>query len=178
MSKSQLSLEDLRKIVATAKEEEKANNCQTQLLIQESIRKKVRKLNPKFCNVWETLEHDMQLNRIIEFVHRYMEDKDLSQATGKKIKKLLAEALKNKTLTVEYNTTLGIIEKVPKLFYDDEDGYYLGTYLNDNQELVSRISKISEYKSGESRLSITTEEYSPGPTPCDKKSLKLRIKTK
>lgn len=158
---TELDLDELRNIVLKSQEIENAGNTQTQLLNNEN-RKKVKKINPKFCYDWVNLDADLQINRLIEYVSRYTEEQDLSTATAKKVRQLLVNALINEKLEVEYDSTIGIITNIPKLYYSDDKGYYLGTYLNDKGEFIFRVSRISRVntKNGDQEITITTEDYS------------------
>lgn len=157
----EIDLNALRKIIIKSQEEEIAKKRQTQLFEKENPhRKKVKKINPKFCCEWSQLDCDLQVNRIIEFVSRFGDENDLSTATTKKIRKMLVSSLVNEKLQVKYDSSIGIITSIPKLYYSDSKGYYLGTYLNDNGEFIFRVSKISDVKSGgDQKMTITTEDY-------------------
>jgi hypothetical protein len=154
-------LDDLRDMVLKSEQEELASTERTQLLDRGSNniigkRSRLKKINPKFCTEWVNLELDMQINRIIEYVTRFSAENDLPNSTAKKIRKLLVEALVKESLTeIEWDITTGTIVKIPKLFFNPYDGYFLGTYLNKEGELATRISKISNIEDG----MITTEEF-------------------
>jgi len=159
---NEINFQELRKIIIETSKAEREGRSQTQLRINENPnRRLVTKLNPKFCADWDNLELDWKLNRIIEYTSRYGNKHDLPGSTVKKIRKLLASALKNDTLKqVVYDSTLGIITDIPKLLFSKEDGYYLGTYLDDNGSFISRVSKITKYSSGGGEpSSITTEHF-------------------
>lgn len=157
-------LDDLRNLVIKSQQDEQSTTERTLLLnitnstsnpLNKSNKKTNKKINPKFCVDWVTLEVDMQVNRIIEYVARYSVEHDLPNSTSKKIRKLLVEALVKGTLNeIEWDTTNGIIRNIPKLFFNPHDGYFLGTYLNNQGELATRISKISITEDG----NITCDE--------------------
>lgn len=154
-------LEEIRKYIQKSQNDEQSKKKQTQLILENPSRRRVKKLNPKFCFEWSTLDRDQQINRLIEYVSRYMEKNDLSQSTSKKIRKLLVNALVQENLNVEYDKTLGMVTDIPKLYYNHDEGYYLGTYLDDQGEFICRISKISEESVGKGNdIRITTEDFS------------------
>jgi hypothetical protein len=158
LKSTEVDLQELRKIVEQVEEEERHDVQQTQLLIIDTQRKRIKKLNPKYCCEWKDLEFEYKVNRIIEFVERFIEESDLPESTGKKIRKLLVKSQKDHQLVVEYDTAAGQITKVPKLYYNETDGYYLGTYLNDHGEFVTKVSKITKFKT--LNLNPTTTEQS------------------
>ena len=156
----ELNLDELRKIVLQSQEKERSQEPQTKLYEEiNPNRGKVKKLNPKYCYEWSSLDTDIQVNRLIEFVNRYSEEHDLSTATAKKVRQLLVNALINENLQVEYDMTVGIITKIPKLYYSKEKGYYLGTYLNDEGKFIFKVSKISKCVDTGEEQKITTEEF-------------------
>lgn len=169
-----MDLDQLRQIVIQANQEEAESQFNPEV-VEEARRERPRrhgKINTKFCIPWDTLEIDLQINRVIEFVKRFQEDNDLTSATAKKVRKLLITAICNREkLEVVYDQTLGQIVAIPKLYYRDETGYFLGTYLNQNGSLVKRVSKISQIQEGEEKDKIMTEDYQPKP------KMNLRKKT-
>lgn len=175
---SEIDLDQLRQLVENAKQTEKENNQGTVLLEKiNDNRKRLKKINPKFCEPWSSLDLDLKINRLIEHVSRLQEKQDLSNSTAKKIRQLLVNALVNETLDVDYDNVVGVVNKIPKLHYNDEQGWYLGTYLNDEGQFIFRVSKISSCvdKNDNSKLSITTEKYLEN-TATKKKKLSLSIK--
>ncbi|MEX0598338.1 MAG: hypothetical protein WD512_17755 [Candidatus Paceibacterota bacterium] len=165
-------LDDLRNLVIKSEQDELANTERTLLLnittsnpANKSNKKTNKKINPKFCVDWLTLELDMQVNRIIEYVGRYSAENDLPSSTSKKIRKLLVEALVKGTLNeIEWDTTNGMIRNIPKLFFNPHDGYFLGTYLNNQGELATRISKISITEDGNITCDDPIPTLPPPPT--------------
>jgi len=150
---------EIKEVIIKSQKDEKTKSSSTQLIVENPNRKSIKKLNPKFCFEWETLDRDLQINRLIEYVGRYGEDNDLSSAVTKKLRKLLVTALVEENLQIEYDESLGIVTNIPKLYYNHDDGYYLGTYLNDQGDFICRISKISKCVESSSDLSITTEDF-------------------
>jgi hypothetical protein len=155
----EIDVEELRRMVKMIEAEEKSKTYTTQLLDVKTTRQKIKKINPKFCEEWDELDLECKINRIIEFVGRYTDIEDISDPTGKKLRKLLVTEIKNSNLLVEYDKCVGQITGIPKLYYNNEDGYYLGTYLNDDGKFISHISKISNYD--DTNLTITTDDYPP-----------------
>ena len=169
-------LDDLRNLVLKSEQDELAASDRTQILDNKATsqlsgkRSRMRRVNPKFCTEWNTLEQDMQINRLIEYVGRYMNENDLPPSTGRKIRKLLVEALvKGTLLDIEWDMVTGTIQRIPKLFFNAHDGYFLGTYLNKEGELATRISKISNIEDGV----ITTEEFKTADTTTHKRTLSI-----
>lgn len=154
----EIDLDRLRQEILQSTKEEEKNKTK---LLPPNIhqRHRPRKINPKFCYEWNQLDQDLQINRLIEYVGRYTSDNDLPPSTGKKIRKLLVEALVKETLNVEYDSNVGSVINIPKLFFDPKEGYFLGTYLNQEGELTCRISKISQITDSENNLAITTEDF-------------------
>jgi len=156
----EIDLDKLRQEILELTKEEELKSKKTKLLPSNiHQRHRPRKINPKFCYQWHQLDQDLQVNRLIEYVGRYSSEHDLPPSTGKKIRKLLVEALVKETLNVEYDSTVGSIITIPKLFFDPKEGYFLGTYLNQEGELTCRISKISKISDSENNLAITTEDF-------------------
>ena len=157
-------LDDLRNLVIKSHQDEQEATERTLLLnitnttnnpLNKGNKRINKKINPKFCVEWVSLELDMQVNRIIEYVGRYSVEHDLPNSTSKKIRKLLVEALVKGTLNeIDWDPSNGIIRNIPKLFFNPHDGYFLGTYLNNQGELATRISKISITEDG----NITCDE--------------------
>lgn len=154
-----INFEELRKIIQESQEKEVESKIHTKLIDDKyNIRRnKIKKLNPKFCIEWIELEKDLKVNRLIEYVERFKEKEDLTDATCKKLRKLLVDALVNETLDVDYDSSIGIINKIHKLQYNDIDGFYLGTYLNEEGNLTFKISKISKFMLDDN--TILTEDF-------------------
>ena len=168
-----MNLDELRNIILHSQELEKKRKGQTRLVIEDNPnREKVKKMNPKFCHEWNNLDLDSQINRLIEFVSRFSSENDLTAPTSKKVRKLLVKSLIHENLDVDYDSEVGIITKIPKLYYSNENGYYLGTYLNEKGEFIFRVSKISKCHNGSQNMSIVTEDFQTDP----KKSLILTKK--
>lgn len=173
---NEMDLDDLRQVVLQSQEKEEDRKNKTKLLISENPnRKKVKKINPKFCYEWSALETDLKINRLIEFVSRFSDENDLPAPTAKKLRKLLVASLVNETLDIDYDSTVGIVNSIPKLYYNEENGYYLGTYLNDKGEFIYRVSKITRCHNDSinQNLSIVTEDFKDEPK---KKHLNLTKK--
>tara|TARA_R100001163_G_C5065682_1_gene203698 strand:- start:532 stop:1074 length:543 start_codon:yes stop_codon:yes gene_type:complete len=169
-------LDSLRDIIKKSHEEELAKAKKTKILEENpqiNARHRKEKTNPKFCYLWNHLDLDLKINRIIEFTSRFIHEKDLPSSTGKKIRKLLVSSLVNGLLDVEYDPVNGKILNVPKLFFNPKDGYFLGTYLDNDGNLATRISKISDINesSGDGGISITTEDFTS-----QKKTISLKKK--
>jgi hypothetical protein len=151
-------LESLRQLVIDSEREAQAKFGKTELLEENPYKNKrhrPKKINPKFCYDWVQLDTDLKINRIIEYVGRYSGENDLPRSTAKKIRKLLVSALMKGPLDIEYDPTVGSIINVPKLFFNPKDGYFLGTYLNEEGELPTKVSKIKTVADG----TITTEDF-------------------
>jgi len=157
---SDIDIDKLRELILKSQEIELESIQKTKLLENKNDnRRKVKKINPKFCNEWSELDKDFQINRIIEYVDRHTEKEDLTEATSKKLRKLLVEALVNDQLDVEYDSVVGLINKIHKLHYNDNEGFFLGTYLNEDGNLPCRITKISKITTDDGI--ILTEDFAP-----------------
>lgn len=183
MTDTSLDLDSLRELVLKSQSDEEKEKERTKLITEcnNPNRRKIKKVNPKFCSEWNQLDQDLQINRIIEYVSRYSEEQDLTPSTGKKIRQLLVKALIEENLEVEYDSTVGIIVNIPKLYYTDEEGYFLGTYLNNQGELTCRISKIATYSNNQQNgIAILTEEYQDNkkkdPIPAELRKTTLTLK--
>ena len=154
----QKELDELREIIRASQLEEANKKLTTQLLVIESSRKKIKKINPKYCVEWSDLELEYKINRMIEFSNRYAEDYDLSEATVKKIRRMLAGAIKNETeeLEVVYDSAKGQIISIPKLQYNHKDGYFLALYVNNDGDFIKHRTKISTTIQSDGKFSITT----------------------
>lgn len=159
----EISIDELRKLLLESKEEEKlrTEKEQTKLIIEEVTRRKLPRLNPKFCYPWINLNLECQVNRIIQYVEVICDRDNLSEATGKKLRQMLVKAAKEKTLQVDYNTTLGLIENIPSILYSKEHGYYLESIIPQYEDLIFKVSKISRYSQNSNELHIETEEVLP-----------------
>lgn len=157
---NEISIDELRKLLIESKEEERmrTEKEQTKLIIEEVARRKLPRLNPKFCYPWSNLNLECQVNRIIQYVEVVCERDNLSDATGKKLRQMLVKAAKEKTLQVEYNTILGVIENIPAMLYNKENGYYLETIIPQYEDLIFKVSKISRYSQDSNELYIETED--------------------
>ena len=154
---NEIDLDSLRDIVKASQEEELSKSERTKLLEEDPKRYRPKKINPKFCYEWNSLETDLKINRLIEYVGRYSAEHDLPTSTSKKIRRLLVTALvKGPSLEVEYDQAMGVIKNIPKLFFNHKDGYFLGTYLNNEGELTTKVSRI---KNVDGDGTITTEDY-------------------
>lgn len=160
---NKIDLSALRQLILKLNAEEKAQNNHTELLVNPN-REKVKKLNPKFCSDWKHLELDSKINRLIEYTSRFAHEKDLSDSTSKKVRQLLVKAIVNETVEIEFDESLGIITKIPKLYYSDDKGYYLGTYLNNQGQFIFRISKISQQDQSNDTEILTTTEIKTKPS--------------
>lgn len=158
MNDDTTDLESLRKLVIESEREAQEKSGKTEILEDNPYtnkRHRPKKINPKFCYDWVQLDTDLKINRIIEYVGRYSSDHDLPPSTSKKIRKLLVNALVKGPLDVEYDPVVGSIIDIPKLFFNPKDGYFLGTYLNQDGELSTKVSKIRTVSDG----TITTEDF-------------------
>lgn len=160
MTTEEISIDELRKLLIESKEEEttRTEKEQTKLIIEEVTRRKLPRLNPKFCYPWANLNLECQVNRIIQYVEFMCERDNLSDATGKKLRQMLVKAAKEKTLNVNYNTTLGVIENIPAMLYSKENGYYLETIIPQYEDLIFKVSKISRYSQDSNSLCLETED--------------------
>lgn len=153
-----VDLEDIRQLVEKANEQVALDSQGTTLYIPENDhRQKVKKINPKYCQSWDTLEVDYRANRLIEFVARYAHKNDITAPTSKKIKKLLAKALIQGHLTVDYDEVVGVIKDIPDLKYNHDNGYYI----DNDDSLIFRVSKISDCPDAKT---IVTEDFTEDET--------------
>jgi len=133
-------------------DEDKQNNNLN--IVDLSIKKKYKKINTKFCVDWDELVLEYKINRGIDFVARFSYENNITEHTSKNLRKIITEAIVNKTIKTEYDKVKGQIINITNLKYKEESGYFM----EKNDFFITRVSKVSIMNKSSDGIKITTNK--------------------